>query len=243
MRGTEFPGAALPAPRSPIPPPAAGSNTGAGGTSRRGGHPPSPGRGDPGVLEVAELLRGAGQGEAGAWEEILRRYSGAVVGRVHSFRLQDADALDAVQMTWLRLAENIHRIRHPEGLGGWLMTTASRECLRILRQAKRAPIPADTVMAAVADPAVDPEQRVIDAETARTLRELLAELPAGRRRLLRALFTEHPQSYAELATSIGIPLGSIGPTRARALRQLRQMLDEHHPSLANALPPEAERAL
>ncbi|MDQ4020382.1 MAG: hypothetical protein M3257_01845 [Actinomycetota bacterium] len=57
---------------------------------------------------------------------------------MRSFRLQEADALDAVQMTWLRLAENAHRVQFPEKLGGWLATTARRECLRIQRQAKSA---------------------------------------------------------------------------------------------------------
>lgn len=219
-------GVVVPTPRS-SPPPAAESGTGAVGRAAVADACPERVEA-PRVLQVAVLLRAAGQGDSGAWEEILRRYSGVVVARVRSFRLQDADALDAAQMTWLRLAENIHRIRHPEHLGGWLATTASRECLRLLRQAKRTPTPTDAGMVNVADAAVGPEQRVIDAETARTLRELLAELPPGRHRLLRALFTEHPRPYAELATSLGIPLGSIGPTRARALRQLRQMLDEHH---------------
>ena len=180
------------------------------------------------ALEIAELLLGAGDGDPVAWEEILRRYSRVVFARVRTFRLQEADALDAVQMTWLRLAENSHRIQHPECLSGWLATTASRECLSILRRAKRTPTPIEAVVDNVVDPAVGPEQRVIDAETAQALRKLVAELPPRRRALLRALFTDHPRPYAELAASTGIPVGSIGPTRARALFQLRQMLDDHH---------------
>ncbi|MDQ3885830.1 MAG: sigma-70 family RNA polymerase sigma factor [Actinomycetota bacterium] len=180
------------------------------------------------ALDVAELLLEAGEGDPVAWEEILRRYSSAVFAKVRTFRLQDADALDAVQMTWLRLAENIHRIQHPERLGGWLASTASRECLNILRQGKRAPAPTDAVVDNVVDPSVSPEQRVIDAETAQTLRNLVAELPPRRRTLLRELFTDHPRPYAELAASTGIPIGSIGPSRGRALCQLRQMLDNHH---------------
>jgi len=108
-----------------------------------------------------------------------------------------------------------------------LNITAARECLHILHQAKRSPTVTDVVMDTVADPAEGPEQRVIDAETAQTLRMLVAELPPRRRRLLRALFTAHPQSYAELSRATGIPLGSIGPTRNRALRQLQQMLQDH----------------
>jgi RNA polymerase sigma factor (sigma-70 family) len=179
------------------------------------------------TLETAELLLRAGKGDPGAWKEILRRYSGVVFGKVRAFRLQEADALDAVQMTWLRLAENIRRIQHPESLAGWLATTAARECLRILYQAKRAPTLSDAVIDNVADPAPGPDQRLIDTETAQALRKLVAELPPHRQRLLRALFTDHPPSYAELSRTTGIPLGSIGPTRNRALHQLRQMLEDH----------------
>ncbi len=67
----------------------------------------------------------------------MYRYGGLVMARVRSYRLQPTDALDAVQMTWLRLAENLYQIRFPERLGGWLVTTAGRECLRILRQSNR----------------------------------------------------------------------------------------------------------
>ena len=207
------PGAALPPPRQRPPSP--------------GAHPATTGYGTAATLEVAELLLKAGEGDPVAWEEILRRYSSVVLAKVRTFRLQDADALDAVQMTWLRLAENSHRIQHPERLRGWLATTASRECLHILHQAKRTPTPTDAVVDNVADPSVGPEQRVIDAETAQMLRSLVAELPPRRRTLLRALFTDRPQPYVELAASTGIPVGSIGPTRDRALCQLRQMLKDH----------------
>jgi len=139
--------------------------------------------------------------------------------------LQEADALDAVQMTWLRLAENAHRIRFPERLGGWLVTTARRECLHILRLANAAG-GIGIAPEAVVDPSVGPEQRVIDADTSRTLWKLVAELSPRRRTLLWTLFTDNSWSYAEVADVAGIPPGGIGPTRARALQQLRRRLNE-----------------
>ena len=188
------------------------------------------------TLETAELLRRAGKGDPRAWQEILRRYNGMVFGKARVFGLQEADARDAVQMTWLRLAENIHQIQHPERLGGWLATTAARECLRILHQAQRTPLPTDALVDHLTDPTPGPEQRVIDAETAQTLRVLVAELPPRRRKLLQELFTDHPPTYAELSHATGIPLGSIGPTRNRALHQLRQLLQDHQ-----LTPPPAQR--
>ncbi|HZA17421.1 MAG TPA: sigma-70 family RNA polymerase sigma factor [Pseudonocardiaceae bacterium] len=175
---------------------------------------------------MTDLLLSIRDGDPAAWDEILRRYGKLVSTTVRSFRLQEADALDAVQMTWLRLAENAHRVQFPERLGGWLATTARRECLHILRQAKPTPNRIDVFPDAAADASGGPEQRVIDADTARTLRKFVDELSPRRRALLRALFTDNPRSYAEVARTAGIPPGSIGPTRARALRQLRDKLNK-----------------
>jgi RNA polymerase sigma factor (sigma-70 family) len=174
---------------------------------------------------VSDLLLRVGEGESAAWGEICRRYGKLVSATVRSFRLQEADALDAVQMTWLRLAENAHRIRFPERLGGWLVTTARRECLHILRLANAAG-GIGIAPEAVVDPSVGPEQRVIDADTSRTLWKLVAELSPRRRTLLWTLFTDNSWSYAEVADVAGIPPGGIGPTRARALQQLRRRLNE-----------------
>ncbi len=178
---------------------------------------------------VAHLLPRIGKGDPAAWEEIVRRYGRLVSATVRSFQLQDADALDAVQMTWLRLAENTHRVQLPERLGGWLATTARRESLRILHQAKPASGLVDAAPEIVADPSVGPEQYAIDADIARTLWKLVAELPPRQRSLLQALFTHQPRPYADVARVAGMPPGGIGPTRRRALRRLRDKLNEHEP--------------
>jgi Sigma-70 region 2 len=106
------------------------------------------------------------------------RYGKLVSTTVRSFRLQEADTLDAVQTTWLRLAENAHQMQFPEKLGGWLATTARRECLHILRQAKPSPNLPNMTPETVAEPSVGPEQRAVDADTARTLWNLVAEFVA-----------------------------------------------------------------
>ncbi|MEO7196774.1 MAG: sigma-70 family RNA polymerase sigma factor [Pseudonocardiaceae bacterium] len=175
---------------------------------------------------VADLLRRIGDRDPAAWEEIRRRYGTLVSATVRSFRLQEADALDAVQLTWLRLGEHAHRVRFPERLGGWLATTARRECLHILRQTKLRHSLTGGEPDNVADPGAGPEQRAIDAHTAQTLRTLIDELPPRRATLIRMLFTDNPRSYAEVARIAEIPPGAIGPTRARTLRQLRDKLAE-----------------
>lgn len=173
---------------------------------------------------TAELLRAAGDGDAAAWERLVRLYRPVVAATIRSYRLQDADARDAEQHTWLRLVEHHRTLREPEALGGWLVTTAGRECLRILRNARRVALIDQTEP--LPDLDSDTEQRVVDSETARQVRQLLPLLPTRARALLIALFGDDPPAYAELARRTGIPVGSIGPTRARALQRLRLLIDE-----------------
>jgi RNA polymerase sigma factor (sigma-70 family) len=176
---------------------------------------------------VAELLLRLGDGDPTAWEEIVGRYSELVSATVRAFRLQDADKLDATQTTWLHLAEHAHQIRHPERLGGWLVTTTRRICLRIMNHPKHRLDLFDPVVDTVADPFADPEQRIIDADSTRRLWSFVSELSPRRQTLIRALFTEHSRPYTEVARLAGIPAGGVGPTRARALTQLRGKLEEH----------------
>jgi RNA polymerase sigma factor (sigma-70 family) len=187
---------------------------------------------------LPDLLQGIINGDSSAWDEILRRYGRLVSTTVRSFRLQEADALDAIQTTWLRLAENAHRVQHPERLAGWLATTARRECLRSLRHAKTGPNFTDWALETVSDPSAGPEQRAIEASITGMLRDLIDELPPLRRNLIQMLFTDNPWSYAEIAHVAGIPLGGIGPTRARALRQLRDKIDEHEVGPISSCAPE-----
>ena len=182
------------------------------------GEPPAPDSG-----EVPALLGAAGQGDRGAWEELVRRYEGLVTATVRTFRLQEADAADAAQRTWLRLVEHHRRVRDPEHLGGWLTTTAVRECLGILRAHRCVVDLAD--VDALPDPD-DVEQHVIDADEAARLRNVVTLLPPRRRAVVKALFTDEKLPYAEVARATGIPVGSLGPTRARVLRQLRQLLED-----------------
>jgi RNA polymerase sigma factor (sigma-70 family) len=173
---------------------------------------------------VADLLARVSEGDPAAWGEIVRRYGKLVATTVRSFRLQHADALDVIQTTWLRLAENTHRIRYPDRLSSWLITTARHECLRILRHNTSIPDPIETVADTLADPTSGPEQHALDTDTARTLWTLVEELPPRQRTLLYALFTDGPQHYTDVARTAGIPTGAIGPTRQRALSHLREKL-------------------
>lgn len=173
---------------------------------------------------TTELLAAAAAGDAGSWRRLVERFEPAVHAAVVGFRLQPADAHDAVQATWLRMVEHHERIREPEALGSWLQTTARRESLRILRDGSRRD-PTDVETLDAQDRSVDPEQAVVDADTVQLLDTLVDRLPARSAAVLRALFCDAPPGYAELARRTGVPIGSIGPIRGRALRKLRLLLE------------------
>lgn len=177
--------------------------------------------------DTAELLTAIGEGDPVAWDEIFHRYSGLVSATVRAFRFQEADAFDAIQTTWLRLAENVNRIRDPERLGGWLITTARRECLHILRHAKNRPGLLAAATETIVDPSATPEQHTIDGHASRMLWKLVDELSPRQRSLLRMLFADGPFPYDSVALAIGIPVGGIGPTRTRALQRLRKKLNQY----------------
>jgi RNA polymerase sigma factor (sigma-70 family) len=175
------------------------------------------------VPDNGRLLHSATLGDDAAWNEIVQRYRGLVGAVVRSYRLQDADARDAEQRTWLRLVEHRDSVRDPERLGGWLSTTAARECLRILRESRNV---ATDELDALADPEPGVEERVVDADTVERLWKIVSELPPRGRTIMRELFAEEPRPYAEVARDTGIPIGSLGPSRARLIERVRRSFDD-----------------
>jgi RNA polymerase sigma factor (sigma-70 family) len=175
---------------------------------------------------VAELLAGIGSRDPASWAEIVRRYHRLLCSRARRYQLPEADVLDAVQATWLRLAERWETVEFPERLPGWLATTVQRECLRIVN-ARKGETRIDDIAEQVMDRRAGPEQQVVDADTAAAIRRLVHCLRPAHRELLDALFFADAPRYTQLSSRIGIPVGSIGPTRARGLRMLRVLIEEH----------------
>jgi RNA polymerase sigma factor (sigma-70 family) len=177
-------------------------------------------RDDPAVVT---LVVRAADGDQAAWDEIVERYAPLVWAICLRHELDRQSIDDIGQSVWLLLVENISRLREPAALPGWLATTTRRECLRAIRargrHGKESPTPADEQLA---DESAEVEQEVIEAELHAALRAAFAELPAGCRELLSMLISDPPPGYASISATLGIPMGSIGPTRARCLAKLRR---------------------
>ena len=178
-----------------------------------------------GAVDVAQLVRLAASGDKAAWERLVDQFSRLIWAMTRDFKLCESDAADVVQATWLRLLENIHRIEYPERIGSWLATTARHECLRHVAAGKRVMLVQDHDAfsgSSGQQPAVD--ERLLADERAQAVRVALSQLPSRSQRLLELLMADPPVPYVEISDRLGLPIGSIGPTRSRCLERLRVIL-------------------
>ena len=185
----------------------------------------SPGCDDP---VVTGLVTRARNGEQQAWDALVERYAPLIWSICRRHRVDAADAQDVAQNVWLKLLDQLDKIRDPAALPGWLATTTRRECGRILRTARRPCGPGHALAAETIpdDHAQAAEQDLLAAERYAALREAFGQLPPGCQQLLALLIHDPPLPYAEISARLGIPVGSIGPSRRRCLDKLRR-----HPAI------------
>ena len=170
---------------------------------------------------LSDLLTRAASGDQPAWDEIVERFSSLVWATARAHRLSRDDAADVAQTTWLRLVEHLDRIRDPERLGAWLATTARHESLRVIRRGGREqPTDEPDLFEAPDDDTVD--RLLLEQERDGMIWRAFASLSDRCKTLLRILLADEPPSYEEVAASLGMPVGAIGPTRMRCLDRLRR---------------------
>jgi RNA polymerase sigma factor (sigma-70 family) len=173
------------------------------------------------------LVSQAAAGHRNAWNEIVERYAPLIWSICRRHGLGSADAADVAQAVWLHLVDQLDHLRDPGALPGWLAATTIRECLR--RLTGRGAEPLDTRLAdspqSAAGVVIDEE---ILAGRHMALRAAFAGLAPRCQQLLSMLTSDPPHSYAEISAELGIPVGSIGPYRARCLDRLRS-----HPVMAD----------
>ena len=176
--------------------------------------------------DIASLVRQAAAGDKAAWERLVDQYSRLIWAMTRDFRLSEVDAADVVQTTWLRLLENIGRIEYPERVGSWLATTARHECLRHLAARNKVMLVDDHDATFGHSTEYQPEvdERLLAKERALAVREALSTLSGRSQQLLELLMADPPVSYTEISDQLGLPIGSIGPTRGRCLERLRVIL-------------------
>ncbi len=175
--------------------------------------------------DLTRLVHSAAAGDQGAWEVLVHEFDRMLRRIARAHRLHDSDAADVAQATWLKLFEHLVDLKEPTRVGGWLATTARRECLRVLHASARLDLVA---------PHQTPDRECLDSRPADALlarerdeavRHSLARLRARDQRLLQLLMGDPRPDYHRIARVLDMPIGSIGPTRARALERLRAELE------------------
>ncbi len=178
-------------------------------------------------VSVSALVQGARDGNSGAWEELVARFGGMIAATGRRYRLSPADIAELQQTTWLRLVENIHRVEQPERVGGWLATTARRESLLLVKRAAKYYSGADQMLVNMADGSLpEPDARPIAGEREAVVHAAWGRLKPRCQELLSLLVSDEPVGYSNLSTLLQMPVGSIGPTRARCLEHLRRLVAE-----------------
>ncbi|WP_405071510.1 sigma-70 family RNA polymerase sigma factor [Kribbella sp. NBC_01510] len=170
-------------------------------------------------LELVEKVRSA---DPAAWGTLTDRYTNLLWFIARGMRLNQQDAADAIQTTWLRLVERIDTVRQPESIGSWLATTMRRECLAALR--RRSKLVVSETWDDLPDDADPLDDALLQREQDSALWRAFRSLKPRCQTLLRVLMADPPPSYVEVASALDMPVGSIGPTRQRCLAALRAIM-------------------
>ena len=173
-----------------------------------------------GRAELSCLARGAASGDESAWNELVRRLDGVLRGVARRYRLASADVDDVVQTTWLRAVDHVGRLQDPGAIAGWLVVTTRREAMRTLQRGVREVLTDDATAIDDPDPA-SPDVLAIARERRAALHGAVDRLSGRQRLLLGSMLASPTPTYEQISTQLDMPVGSIGPTRDRALARLR----------------------
>lgn len=177
--------------------------------------------------ELTNLVRRCRAGESDAWDALVERFSDFIYSVARRYRLNADDAADVYQQTFQALYQSLNRIEQPETLPKWLAVTASRISLRIQRiQSRTVPLTTgETDLEAVLESEdASAEESAVAACEAEELHLALHRLGGRCQGLLELLYLAEESSYQMASDQLGIPLGAIGPTRARCLEKLKKLL-------------------
>jgi RNA polymerase sigma factor (sigma-70 family) len=181
------------------------------------------GQSDRGV-RIAELVDAARQGSEDALGQLVTELSPMLWHVARAAGLSSHDAEDVLQTVWMRLVAHLDDIHTSAALTGWLVITARREAWRV-RAVERRQLPAEQeLLAELPDGGPGSEEQVIMDDQRQVLWTAVSRLSARCQELLRIVAFAPRPDYAAVAAELGLPVGSIGPTRGRCLAKLRALL-------------------
>ncbi|GGJ75999.1 hypothetical protein GCM10010123_02470 [Pilimelia anulata] len=226
MAPTTSPRPAAPPGPTGADPAAPGPGPAAPGSAAAAGRPPGPATGTAPAWELAARdFADWRAGDAAALRRLVEAMTPVLWHTARSYGLGRDAAEDVVQATWLALVRGADSLRDPRAVWRWVTVTARREAWRTARQDRRERATDDSAALDAAAPAAGgPEQVVLADAGASALWRQVARLTDRCRRLLRVIAFDDRPDYASISAELGMPVGSIGPTRGRCLDRLRALL-------------------
>jgi RNA polymerase sigma factor (sigma-70 family) len=179
-----------------------------------------------------QLVLACRRGDQLAWERLVRRYQRLIYAIPLRAGLDEDHAAEIFQDVFTTLFQKLNELEQPEKLHAWLVTTTRRKTLHAISKARvqQSHVITDDesyVTTSIRDEAPLPDEQLLMLEEQHRIRTALSSLDERCKTLLEMLFyVSEPPSYAEIATALGLPEGSIGPTRARCLAKLLRMLKQ-----------------
>lgn len=177
--------------------------------------------------QQAVVFQNCRGGVEGAWNSVVEEFTPIVWSVAKSFGLLPDDCADICQSTWAHAVTSIDRIRQPARFRTWIVTVAKRESIKLRQFTSRHVLVADVERGA---DLCGPEEVAVERADHLRVRAALSRLPSLHQELLWMLISDPPPSYDEISRTLHIPRGSIGPTRARALVRMRELLEEDSPA-------------
>jgi RNA polymerase sigma factor (sigma-70 family) len=168
-----------------------------------------------------DLISAARSGDNTAWTQLINRHDRMLNAIARSYRLSPHDTDDAIQGTWIKLYEHLHTIRDPNAIAAWLNTTMRREALRLLQTHVREQLTDQPDLTTTTHDT--PEHRLLQTEQQHILHHALQTLPTRQRQLMTLIATD-TTNYHHISSTLNMPIGSIGPIRARSIARLQR----HH---------------
>ncbi|HZU92175.1 MAG TPA: sigma-70 family RNA polymerase sigma factor [Microbacterium sp.] len=164
-------------------------------------------------------------GDSRAMDGLVRLMSPVLWHVVRAYGLERTLAEDVVQTTWLQLVRGHDRVSDPRAVAAWLTTTARREAWKVGKAHGRVDQADAEGLDVLLPPQASAEERATVGDERRRLWSAVTALDERCRRLLRVIAFDDRPDYASLAADLGMPIGSIGPTRKRCLTKLRVLLE------------------
>jgi len=182
------------------------------------------------IKQDTTLVKECLSGNRRAWEELVKRYSRLIYGIALRRNLSEDDAADVFQTVCIKLLANLEKLKDDQHLLGWMITTAKHECSHLLRQRQRhqtslPPVLSESILESRSVGDVWPDDLVMQLEEEHLVHLAVADMNIRCRQLIELLYlTDPPTTYLDVSRRLDIPSGSIGPTRARCLKGLKEKL-------------------